>query len=644
MEAKYITNGTSAQLKEGTMAEGNETDQASQNRTEENVDIHDLVTFNKHAELDYDALLDDNYDFLTKIDLDSDDCSIPYSYTSCENGNDHKHIGCDTTDTIERICELKIDNDEERNMHAISMVNKDYASLESLVNGHNIDINHVFGLETYIECQYQGWRLVHYLCKDGDLDGLETVVTRGADPTAKTCDGDTGLHICCRYGHPHIVNYLLNIDNPLKDAKNNKGLSPLLEALCNCPRYDKETIYLETVKMLLEAGCNVNHVSDTYKSPLHVAARKWHNAILIRLLIEAGADVNAVVLGSTPLIEAVKRDVKARINTEAVKFLIQAGASVNFRDQRGRSPLCYVARYSRLEKKLLNCFLQAGVDRDLDCYKGLDLHLMRASLDKNLYMVKCLRCYEIDDKEHRKSLEGSPLCMAVQYGYDKMVKFFLENGEDPNSKTSDGQSALQIAVQRNATTTADLLIAYGAKLTDTAYFGGTPLLCVAVEYMCEEMTVLLLDKGADINDKSSSGLTAIHYAVYASVFGQNLSITKLLLQRNCDITSPPNLIHKAIDYGEETVIKLLCEAGCPIPQPFAKLNERIMALGFEKKTIYSDWLYNFCHNPRTLLHICIMNIRKYHGPRLFHFLNTLTDQKVIPMSMTDMILLTDLLM
>ena len=148
-------------------------------------------------------------------------------------------------------------------------------------------------------------------------------------------------------------------------------------------------------------------------------------------------------------------------------------------------------------------------------------------------MLHLLRAYGADMINYKKGKE-SPLCTAVQYGYEKMVRFVLKNGMDPNSKSLNGASALQLAVQRNATAIADLLIDHGANITDTTYLLRMPPLCMAVEYRHEEMVVLLLNKAADINEKTSSGRSAIHFAVC----GKNLSITKLLLQRNIDLTAP----------------------------------------------------------------------------------------------------------
>jgi ankyrin repeat protein len=59
---------------------------------------------------------------------------------------------------------------------------------------------------------------------------------------------------------------------------------------------------------------------------------------VIRLLIDAGADVNAVVdnCGSTLLISA-----SCKSNPDVVRLLIDAGANVNLKDRDGKNALYY---------------------------------------------------------------------------------------------------------------------------------------------------------------------------------------------------------------------------------------------------------------------------------------------------------------
>ena len=174
-----------------------------------------------------------------------------------------------------------------------------------------------------------------------------------------------------------------------------------------------------------------------------------------------------------------------------------------------------------------------------------------------------------------------PSCMSGGNGYEDMVKFVLENGDNSNSKTSYGESALHVAVHTctHKVAMAEMLINYGADIRDTEYSGGKPLRCKAVESRAEDRAQLLLEKGADINEKDSfSGLAAIHHAMGTTWFGQYFSMIKLLIRKNCDVTLPPNLVLRSIDFGEIKAIKLLCEAGFAIIEPFGTIYERVRAL------------------------------------------------------------------
>ncbi len=93
-------------------------------------------------------------------------------------------------------------------------------------------------------------------------------------------------------------------------------------------------------------------VTMSGETPLHAAARragedKSHYEIC-RLLIEYGADVNAVritrtpekMCGSTPLLELLyEGGISTGTGLRVLELLLENGADVNFRDCRGRSAL-----------------------------------------------------------------------------------------------------------------------------------------------------------------------------------------------------------------------------------------------------------------------------------------------------------------
>ena len=77
----------------------------------------------------------------------------------------------------------------------------------------------------------------------------------------------------------------------------------------------------ESIRLLLEAGANVN-MKAQYATPL-IAASAYHgSARPVQLLLAAGADVNAEAWGCTPLMYALKNNGDLSL----ARILRQAGA------------------------------------------------------------------------------------------------------------------------------------------------------------------------------------------------------------------------------------------------------------------------------------------------------------------------------
>ena len=113
----------------------------------------------------------------------------------------------------------------------------------------------------------------------------------------------------------------------------------------------------ELVKILLEAGADVDAVDSDQSSPLHFAS-KSSSVPVVKVLLEAGADVNALNCSqSSPLHYASKR------NPAVVPVLLEAGAKVNVLDKWQRSPL-YWAAYKKQEASVV-ALMAASADPHL---------------------------------------------------------------------------------------------------------------------------------------------------------------------------------------------------------------------------------------------------------------------------------------
>lgn len=105
------------------------------------------------------------------------------------------------------------------------------------------------------------------------------------------------------------------------------GDTPLMQAAFTCS--------LETAEFMLKHGALVNSMNNSGETALMDAAHACWDGRVTRLLINAGANVNAKAKdGQTPLIVAAFAG-----NEEAVGALVRAGANVNATDENGNTAL-----------------------------------------------------------------------------------------------------------------------------------------------------------------------------------------------------------------------------------------------------------------------------------------------------------------
>ena len=132
------------------------------------------------------------------------------------------------------------------------------------------------------------------------------------------------------------------IERVTLDARDHEGATPFLVAA--------QTRQFEVMRVLMEAGADVNAADSFGKTVLAVAAQIWRHPIgWIR-----GVDVNAQARdGRTPLHTAVIHD-----RPLMVLYLLQAGADVAVVDRRGRKPVDYAR--GDVHAMLLDPALRAG--------------------------------------------------------------------------------------------------------------------------------------------------------------------------------------------------------------------------------------------------------------------------------------------
>jgi len=231
----------------------------------------------------------------------------------------------------------------------------------------------------------------------------------------------------------------------------------------------------------------------------------------IATLIGRGRDVNeSQVDGMTALHWAVYRD-----DFDTVKRLIDAGADVTVANRYGVPPLSTACVNGNAE--VVESLLAAGADANATL-RGDETALMTAARTGRAGPVKALlaRGADVNAKDRRGQ---TALIWAAAEGHADVVRLLIDAGADLRGRVSSGMTALHFAAREGRSDVVRTLLQAGAKVDSETEPGkkapsraparGTSPLLLAVENGHFELAVLLLDAGADPNDRRS-GVTPLH--------------------------------------------------------------------------------------------------------------------------------------
>jgi len=207
---------------------------------------------------------------------------------------------------------------------------------------------------------------------------------------------------------------------------------------------------------------------------------------------------------------------------------------------------------------------------------GYDSYVMAAARNQHYEIIKLLLEYGLDIDTQEKQTKSSikyktALMVAVEHKDIPLINFLLENGADPEHKSSANISALEIARTSGDIEIVKLFIEYVTDKNDLLFkvlsqksdknraemvnmllkdgvdpniknslnqYQATPLIAAVVNVDIEkdtrlEIVKLLIDNGADVNARNGHDQTAFFF-VAASATG-NYEVAKLLLDNGADV-------------------------------------------------------------------------------------------------------------
>jgi N-acyl-D-amino-acid deacylase len=252
------------------------------------------------------------------------------------------------------------------------------------------------------------------------------------------------------------------------------------------------------IERLLSAGADPD-VVGTDGVPLVMTATLFASADIVELLLKRGADPNRTdPAGATALMWAVPNLDKARV-------LLARGANANARSKTGRTPLLVAASYPGTVN-VLRLLLDRGADlraQDQAGQSALSLAVRSSDIDVVRFLVE-------------RGLDPATLTPGARRvafaRYDlPIVEFLLSKSPAPSPEL------LGTATTWQPVALVARLIESGADVNgplNAAYARTTLMNAVTSEAAGADIVKLLLERGADVNAKTTDGETALDWAIY----------------------------------------------------------------------------------------------------------------------------------
>jgi len=309
---------------------------------------------------------------------------------------------------------------------------------------------------------------------------------------------------------------------------------------------------LEIIEALIEAGADVNKKNEYGYSPLDTAVINGFDDEIIDTLVEAGATStnNNFKLINNPKPKTIqklidngvkfKKDIlhqaiDRNASLETIKILIDAGADVNAKDSYFGIALLerLISKSSDYFIQVLQLLIASGADvnaRDKDG-EHLLITSMKRKFSKEIIMALVAGGADVNAKFNKKetvyypcdsdcgiSNNTTPLMFAIGY-YDsygkEVVKAIINAGADVNAKDIWEMTPLMRACCREETTSE-----YDEEKDDLNYR--------VIAGDTEEIIKLLIDAGADITAKDKDGKTAYDYAKENEAIKDNVELLNRL--------------------------------------------------------------------------------------------------------------------
>ncbi|CAD8079248.1 unnamed protein product [Paramecium primaurelia] len=399
-----------------------------------------------------------------------------------------------------------------------SAINPNHGCLQKL-----LDISQEFNILDEIHR-----KPVHYAAVSQTNDCLKYLLENGIDAREGDRQKNTPLMLAAQYGRTHNVELL--VSNNIS-GKNKEGNAAIHLACFGG--------HLETVKILLQNGAQINQPGQFRMTPLIIASAYGHYD-LVKYLIDQGAKViSKDKYGRTSCAMAARNG-----NVKILSLLLYHGAEYNMPDSSKNTPLHYAAAYGFPE--CIEELMKAGADQNLP--NSWKLTPLSVALQKNhLGVVKTLLNYPSTDvnckDDEGRTLISSSLSRFNADSFEYMKYLILEKNADVKIADLQEKTPLHYAVQISRKNVKQ----YYQKWNEMIKAEKRDIKN-NYEKLLGDLIELLINAGADVNVPDVNGQTPFIQALMSQNFKTAEQIMKLASPKFDYVdTKDRNILHKLIE-------------------------------------------------------------------------------------------------
>lgn len=313
-----------------------------------------------------------------------------------------------------------------------------------------------------------GTRVLDVVVASGNLEHLEMFLQKGLTVTHQNQQGMTPLHWAAWSGNPDMVDRVLQVTSLPLTQGDSKGRLPL---------HHSSTVEVFDHLRGLAPDVEANRRFENGRCFVHALAEAGHFDLL-RHLHEKGEDLSETDLGkNTVLHYACVRD-----QPDMVEWLISVGQNVNSRNHSNQRPLHWAAELGTLEvvKVLLAHGAKVNVQTNFsDLIRYTQTPLFMAVSRGHLEVARLLLQHRAKVNELNDSSNTTALCEAVSKDDLKMMQLLLDHGALPRGISRKGDAPYEyfyfpLGLVRSPEA-LDLLLQHGADVNERNRYQGTAL-------------------------------------------------------------------------------------------------------------------------------------------------------------------------